>query len=141
MPYNSRSRVFSYTLSPGDMERILEDRGYTIVSLSRVARDFGYSRKTLLKELQLYPSTFDYKVAFKPEEKELVYKSFIDKISERRTDIEKRKLDKNKYISEQGGKWFWLDHGDGRPGLYKNIVDVRVMQIINEEFKKSWKLK
>lgn len=98
MPYNSRSRVFSYTLSPGDMERILEDRGYTIVSLSRVARDFGYSRKTLLKELQLYPSTFDYKVAFKPEEKELVYKSFIDKISERRTDIEKRKLDKNKYI-------------------------------------------
>lgn len=141
MPYNSRSRVFSYTLSPGDMERILEDRGYTIVSLSRVARDFGYSRKTLLKELRLYPSTFDYKVAFKPEEKELVYKSFIDKISERRTDIEKRELDKNKYISYQGGKWFWFDYGDGRPSLYKNIVDVRVMQIINEEFKKSWKLK
>lgn len=64
--YNSRNRVFSITLSQEIMENYLKKRGYQISTFSQVAKDFGYTAGELMEELKLYPSTFDYKIAYLP---------------------------------------------------------------------------
>lgn len=76
--YNSRNRVFSITLSQEIMENYLKKRGYQISTFSQVAKDFGYTAGELMEELKLYPSTFDYKIAYLPKRGSIskVYKNY-----------------------------------------------------------------
>lgn len=76
--YNSRNRVFSITLSQEIMENYLKKRGYQISTFSQVAKDFGYTAGELMEELKLYPSTFDYKIAYLPEEKEKILNIILE---------------------------------------------------------------
>lgn len=122
--YNSRDRVFSITLSQEIMENYLEKRGYQISTLSQIAKDFGYSAGKLMEELNLFSSTFDYKVAYLPEEKEKVYQRFIKIIEER------RKREDTNYSS--GGKWFWYNCAE--LDLLNYIVDIKARAIMKSEF-------
>lgn len=117
------------------MKKFMEDRGYKVVSFSQIAKDFGFTGKNLISDLNLFPNTFDYKVAFKPEEKEIVYKLFIDTINKRN----------NCEIKDDhtGGKWFWYDdrcYGEMINEYYTNlflyILDIRTMKVIRDEFEK-----
>lgn len=76
--YNSRNRVFSITLSQEIMENYLKKRGYQISTFSQVAKDFGYTAGELMEELKIYPSTFDYKIAYLPEEKEKILNILLE---------------------------------------------------------------
>lgn len=122
--YNSRNRVFSITLSQEIMENYLKKRGYQISTFSQVAKDFGYTAGELMEELKLYPSTFDYKIAYLPEEKEEVYRKFIKIIEER------REREDTKYSS--GGKWFWYNCAE--LDLLNHIVDLKARAIMKSEF-------
>lgn len=135
MPYNSRSRVFSYILSPKEMERYMKREGYVVISLSKIVRDYGYTCSELVKKLNLYPSTFSYKVTFKPEEKDLVYRIFINTITTRSNIINKKDYD---YDYVVGGKWFWNNssyvNDDIR--LINFFLEERVMKVLSLNFKK-----
>lgn len=108
--YNSRNRVFSITLSQEIMENYLKKRGYQISTFSQVAKDFGYTAGELMEELKLYPSTFDYKIAYLPEER--------------------REREDTKYYS--GGKWFWYNCAE--LDLLNHIVDLKARAIMKSEF-------
>lgn len=123
--YNSRDRVFSVTLSQEMMENYLERHGYQISTLSQIAKDFEYTAGKLVEELKLFPSTFDYKVAYLPSEKNEVYRRFSWFLEERRKDTEK--------YYNRGGKWFWYDCQEEND-LLKYIVDNKARAIMKSEF-------
>lgn len=133
MSYNSRSRVFSYTLSPKEMEKYMKSKGYEVISISKIIRDYGYTCLGLVKKLNLYPSTFSYKVAFKPEEKDLVYRIFINTITARSNII-----NKENYNYMDGGKWFWNRNQYTKDDeiLLNYILEERVMKVLILDFEK-----
>lgn len=123
--YNSRDRVFSVTLSQEMMERYLIKHGYQISTLSQIAKDFGKTAGEIMEKLNLLPSTFDYKVAYLPTEKNEVYRRFLWFLEEREKDTEK--------YYNRGGKWFWHD-SCSENDLLEYIVDNKARAIMRAEF-------
>lgn len=133
MSYNSRSRVFSYTLSPKEMESYMRREGYVVISMSKIVRDYGYTCSELVNRLNLYPSTFSYKVVFRPEEKDLVYRIFINTITARSNMLKRGEIN-----YEDGGKWFWYNSAYviGDIKLVDYFLEERIMKVLSLNFEK-----
>ena len=124
--YKSTSRVFSYEITYEEMKEFLEKRGYTIITAIQALKKFDKDIMKLVRsKCGDCLSGLNYSFAYKEDEKEQFFFKFSNLVKE---------LYNNDDISGEQffyDKYFWLNQGK----LYNDIVDIKVMSIIRDEFK------
>lgn len=125
--YKSTDRVFSYVLSYEKMKEFLESRGYTIITAIQVLKKFD---KDIMKHVRSKCGTclsgLNYSFAYKESEKD----QFFFKFSKIIKDLYDDDISGEQFFY---GKYFWMDQNN----LYNDIVDIKTMNIINDEFQKN----
>ena len=124
--YKSTSRVFFFFFSYERLKEFLENRGYTIITAIQALKTFD---KNIMKYIKNKCGTclsgLNYSFAYKESEKDQFFFKFSNLIK----DLYNDDISGGQFFY---GKYFWLNQG----GLYNDIVDIKVMNIINYEFEK-----
>lgn len=127
--YKSTSRVFSYVISYEKMKEFLENRGYTIITATQALKTFNKDIMVYIKNKcgACCLSGLNYSFAYKESEKEQFFFKFSNLIK----DLYNDDISGGQFFY---GKYFWLNQGGL---LYYDIVDIKVMNIIRDEFKRN----